>query len=83
MDPRSTRPQPSPSVSRWQHLQELARWAGIHWEVSSMLITAENAIHVAADLKDEVERLRGIVSHQDAKLVEGSALSAPGNEAGK
>lgn len=53
-----SRPQYGPSVSKWNYLQNLARWAGIHWEPSNMHSTAENAIERAADLLEQLQALK-------------------------
>lgn len=61
--PMSSRPQKSASVGHYTYLMDLARWSGIHWEISSMHATVENAIEVAANQKDEIERLRAALEH--------------------
>lgn len=67
----SQRPQKTSAHSHYNWLMDVARWCGIHWEISSMHTTAENAIMVAADQKDEIERLRAALQGVRRNLLDG------------
>lgn len=52
------RPVQTDTMSRFEWLQQTAKWAGVYWHPSSMHATADEAILKAAEYREQIERLR-------------------------